>query len=194
MKQTTPDFGMSHTERVTIERTSDPREQSVDWTTLRQRYGHNTNNRGSCWFCTHGDVCAQPTQSPVFYGLSLMIRTEFTRRSLDELCHMVVAYVKSEVKEPPAGLTPKQVREHLLYHQLNPSIFIAQSVRSLLTIERLVKDSLVKKAQDGTLHPDKSMINTWMSIQQRITDLHALDPSRMLFNHDATNVSGRGRI
>ena len=180
---------VAHTERVIIERSSSLNEQPVPWVEVCKKYASTTSNATECYMCQHVDFAVKEDIHPRMFGLAHMIREQFTQKSLDELAHMCCQCMKSEFVPPPPTITPEQVKEHLLYHIMSPSIHITQSIRCLTMLERFLRDHLISQDKNGVLVPNCKMMSTYLNVQQRLADVYQLKPDEMNFHNPTTDVS-----
>ena len=180
----------ARTDRVIIERSSSLNDKPIPWTQVCKKYASTTSNNGTeCYMCQHVDLGVKEDIHPRMLGLAHMIREQFTQKSLDDLAHMCCEYMKSEFSPPPTYITPEQVKEHLLYHVMSPSIHVTQTIRCLTTLERFLRDHLISQDRNGVLVPNCKMMSTYLNVQQRLADVYKLKPDEMNFHNTTTDVS-----
>ena len=184
-------------ERITYERSFDNDAECVGYDELkrtrraakRQKRAEVHKGYGDeCWLCM---APAQGTSSSIgrFYK---MFTENYKNLEEDVLYEQLAKMFESQVRGPRLAqgipcpeLNATDIKEHLLEHTLEPSVFVSEEIRFMKSVVATMKDRVFSKTdEDGVLDVKDKRVEAYIKAQKQLVALYNVKVTAMNF-HDA---------
>ena len=149
----------------------------------------------SCFLC--GRAGFSGDESTSVGRMYKMFRTEYSKHDSEELFANLAVFYKEEIYElyveqgmDAPLLTADQIKHHFLDHNLEPTTYLSEEIRSLREVSDVLKTNLFERDVQGHVDVCEKKLKNLLSVQQQIMTLYNSDVSRMNFFNSSTSVVG----
>lgn len=152
-------------------------------------------NGNACFLCGRSGFSGD--ESTAIGRMYKMFRTEYSKHDSDELFANLSVFYKEEIYnlyneqglDAPL-LSAEQIKSHFLDHNLAPSTYLSEEIRSLREVTDVLKKNLFERDVQGNLDCNEKKLVTLLKVQQQIMSLYQSDVTKMCFYNASTSVVG----
>jgi hypothetical protein len=145
-----------------------------------------------CFLCIMGNAKFDAIRAKPAAALRNIVNTMIGKASFDAIGHIAHLFFKNKIfptlkPENRIMLTPKMIRDHLLFHNLDPRIFHARIIMSERQNYEFLRDQLYYKEGDQ-ISTDGQTFKLMNERLNLLIKLYNLSPTKMAFNNADDNI------
>lgn len=184
-------------ERITYERSFDNDAECVPYDELKRARRESKRRKRAEVHKGHGEecwLCMAPAKGPSssigrFYR---MFTDNYKNLEEDVLYEQLAKMFDSEVRAPRVAqgipcpeLSAADIKEHLLEHTLEPSVFVSEEIRFMKSMLATMKDRVFSKTdEEGVMDVKDKRVEAYIKAQKQLVALYNTKVTAMNF-HDA---------
>ena len=149
----------------------------------------------SCFLC--GRAGFSGDESTSVGRMYKMFRTEYSKHASDELFDNLAVFFKEEIYNLYSEqglscplLTADQIKIHFLDHNLSPSTYLSEEIRSLREVSDVLKKNLFERDVQGNIDVHQKKLQDLLKVQSQILLLYNSNVQNMCFYDSNTSVVG----
>jgi len=154
----------------------DVEPDTIKYNEVKKKRCKKRDREQACWLCARTTGKRAPGSAlGRFYRL---FSDQYRYLEDDVLYPQLKEFFDSQVRAPLLlqsvecpDLTPEEIKQHLLEHNLDPGVWVSEEIRTLKNVCGVMRDQMFTDKEGAVDLNDKRVLN-YLKVQKQITDLY----------------------